>query len=62
MQPYSNPTIRKMEEYLNIFENGRRPQFFWKNEDNLNFFEMETYLIFLEMEDNHKKNNATKNK
>ena len=30
MQPYSNPTRRNMEDNLNIFENGRRPQFFWK--------------------------------
>ena len=26
MQPYSNPTRRNMEDDLNIFENGRRPQ------------------------------------
>ena len=28
MQPYSNPTRRNMGDNLNIFENGRRPQFF----------------------------------
>jgi hypothetical protein len=38
MQPYSNPTGRNMEDDLNIFENGRRPQFFLK-EDDLIFFE-----------------------
>jgi hypothetical protein len=38
MQPYSNPTRRIMEDSLNIFENGRRPQFFLK-EDDLNFVE-----------------------
>jgi ribosomal protein L13 len=27
MQPYSNPTRRNMENDLNIFENGGRPQF-----------------------------------
>jgi hypothetical protein len=30
MQPYSNPTKRNMGDNLNIFENGRRPQFFEK--------------------------------
>jgi hypothetical protein len=38
-----------MEDNLNIFENGRRRQFFLK-EDDLNFFEKMT-----------SKNNATKN-
>jgi hypothetical protein len=38
MQPYSNPTRRNMEDNLNIFENRRRPQFFFK-EGNLSFFE-----------------------
>jgi hypothetical protein len=28
MQLYSNPTRRNIEEDLNIFENGRRPQLF----------------------------------
>ena len=28
----------------NIFENGRRPHFFWKKEDDLNFFNMEDDL------------------
>jgi hypothetical protein len=28
MQPYSNPTRRNMEDDLNDFENGRRPQCF----------------------------------
>jgi hypothetical protein len=37
MQPYSNLTRRNMEDDLNIFENGRRPQFFLK-EDDLKFF------------------------
>jgi hypothetical protein len=50
MQPYSNPTGRNMEDNLNIFENGRRPQYLLK-EDNLNF---------LKMEDNLLKNDATK--
>ena len=38
MQTYSNPTRRNMEDDLDIFENGRQPQFFLK-EDDLNFFE-----------------------
>jgi hypothetical protein len=28
MEPYFDPTSRNMEDDLNIFENGRRPQFF----------------------------------
>jgi hypothetical protein len=39
VQTYSNPTRQNMEDDLNILENGRRPQFFLKKEDNLNFFE-----------------------
>jgi hypothetical protein len=39
-----------MEDDLYIFENGRRPHIFLQ-EDNLNF---------LKMEDNLKRNNATK--
>ena len=44
MQPYINPTRRNMEDDLNIFENGRRPQFFengrrpqffWKRKNDL---------------------------
>jgi hypothetical protein len=30
MQPYYNQTRQNMEDNLNIFENGRRPQFFFK--------------------------------
>ena len=48
-----------MEDDLNIFENGRRPQFlkmeddlnFLKMEDNLNFLKMEEALNFLKMKD-----------
>jgi hypothetical protein len=36
LQPYSNSTRRNMEDDLNIFENGRQPQFL--KEDNLIFF------------------------
>jgi hypothetical protein len=36
----------KMEDDLNFFENGRRPQFL-EMEDNLNFLEMEYNLNFL---------------
>ena len=50
MQPYSNPTRRNKEYDLNIFENGRQPQFFLKKEDDLNFWESEDDL----------KNNASK--
>ena len=28
MQPYFNQTRKNMEDNLNIFENGRRPQYF----------------------------------
>jgi hypothetical protein len=38
VQPYSNPTKRNMEDYLNTFENRRRPQLFFKGRNNLNFF------------------------
>jgi hypothetical protein len=38
MQPYSNSTRINMEDNQNILENGRRPQFFLK-EDKLIFFE-----------------------
>ena len=51
LQPYSNPTRRNVEDDLNIFENGRRPQFLKKEDDQ----------IFLKIEDDLKKNNATKN-
>jgi hypothetical protein len=30
MQTYLNPTRRNMEDNINIVENGRRPQFFFK--------------------------------
>jgi hypothetical protein len=36
MPPYFDPTRRTMEDNLNIFENGRQPQFF-QMEVNLNF-------------------------
>ena len=42
-QPYYNLTRRNIEDNLNIFENGRRPQYFWK---------LKTTSIFLKMEDN----------
>jgi hypothetical protein len=51
MQPYSNPTRRDMEDDLNIFENGRRPN---------NFLQRKMTSIFLKVEDNPKQNNATK--
>jgi hypothetical protein len=35
MQSYSNPTRRYIEDDLNFFEKGRRPQFFLKMEDDL---------------------------
>jgi hypothetical protein len=52
MQPYSNPTRRNMDDDLNIFEHGRRPQnkimqpkaskgktiIFLELEDDLHFF------------------------
>jgi hypothetical protein len=41
MQPYSNPTKRNMEDDLNIFEYGRRPQFLMKKEDDLYYFKTE---------------------
>ena len=45
-----------MEDDLNFFGNGRRPQFFAKMEDDLNFLgKMEDDLIFLgKMEDDLK--------
>jgi hypothetical protein len=59
MQPYSNPTRRNVEDNLNIFENGRRPQFFWKRKTTLfkknkttSFKKIEPKaIIFLKMED-----------
>jgi hypothetical protein len=40
MQSYSSPTRRNMEDDLNIFENGRQPQFYiFFQEDDLIFFE-----------------------
>jgi hypothetical protein len=43
MQPYSNPTRSIIDDDLNSFKNGRRPDL-KKNikEDNLNFYENET--------------------
>ena len=40
-----------MEDDLNFSENGRRPQFFRKMEDNQNFIKMEDDPIFIKMED-----------
>ena len=40
-----------MEDDLNNFFNGRRPQFFLKMKDDLNFSEIKYELNFLEMED-----------
>ena len=51
MQTYSNTTRRTMEEELNIFENGRRPQFFLKEDDHNSF----------QNGRQPQKNNATKN-
>ena len=42
-QPNCNPTRLYKEDNLNIFENGRWPQYFWK---------WKTTSIFLKMEDN----------
>jgi hypothetical protein len=52
MQLYSNPTRRYMEDELNIFENGRRPQLFGKRK---------TTSIFLKMENDFKKIMQQKN-
>ena len=42
-----------MEEYLNLFENGRRPKFFSPMQDDLNLFlQMKDNLIFCQMDDN----------
>ena len=49
MQSYSNQNRTHMEDDLNIFENGRQPQFFWKRK---------TTSILKMKED--LKNNATK--
>ena len=37
-----------MEDDLNFFENGRRPQFFLKMEDDLKFLKMEDNLNYFE--------------
>ena len=39
MQPYFNPTRWNMEDDLNIFENGRRPQLFSKWKTTYIYFE-----------------------
>ena len=39
-----------MERYEFLFQNGRRPHFFFKMEDNLNFLQIEDNLNFLQME------------
>jgi hypothetical protein len=44
MQPYSNPTKRNMEDELNIFENGRRPQLFSKGRQPQFLLKMEDGL------------------
>ena len=54
MHPYYNATRRNMEDDLNIFENGRRPQFFFKGR-RPQLFEMEDDLNFFQMEDDLKK-------
>ena len=42
----------KMEDDLNKNENGRRPQFFLKIKDDLNFLTLEDNFIVLKIEDN----------
>ena len=61
MQPYYNPTRRNTEDKLIIFENGRRPQYFWKwkttsiflkIEYDINIFQMKNDFIFFQIDDN----------
>ena len=50
----------KMEDDLNIFENGRQPHFFLKKwMMTYIFWKWKTTSIFLKMEDDLKKNDAT---
>jgi hypothetical protein len=46
MQHCFNPTRWNMEENLNIFENERQPQCFWKWKETSIFFLIECYLSF----------------
>jgi hypothetical protein len=52
MQSYSNPTRRNIADHLNIFENGRQPQIYFKRKMT---------SIFWKIENGLNKSNATKN-
>ena len=54
-------TIFKMEDHLKKFENGRRPQKFWKWETTSKDLKVEDDLIFMEKEDNLKNKESIKN-
>ena len=41
----------QMEDKLNIFSNGTRPNLFWKMEDYPIYLKMENYLNLKKMED-----------
>ena len=51
-QNWFNPTRWNIEENLNLFENRRPPQFFWKWKTTSFSFKSVDNLIFLKMEDN----------
>ena len=50
-----------MEDHLKKFENGRRPQKFWKWETTSKDLKVEDDLIFMEKEDNLKNKESIKN-
>ena len=48
LQPYVDPTRRNMEDNLNIFQDGRRPQFylFYWNTTSIFVIQLQDDLIF----------------